>query len=176
MTRDLRNFRSFQLKFRFYFPLLIFQVQIISAQQIEQFWCLGNYKLFESAKKQLADPLFSSYSAWNSTYLGGGFSLLESQTSYTYRFWISCQALCLPKIAGRYFSSLLFNQIMAHDSIGFELFIYLCLDWQTPQEIFHWVFCLCRLKALKMVSCLDVISCYLLRGIYSKTNRNRKLN
>ena len=47
---------------------------------------------------------------------------------------------------------------MAHDGIGFELFIYLCLDWQTPQEIFHWVFCLCRLKALKMVSCLDVIS------------------
>ena len=97
-------------------------------------------------------------------------------TNLIYRFWISCQALCLSKTAGRLFSSLLFNQIMAHDGIGFELFIYLCLDWQTLQEIFHWVFCLCRLKALKMVSCLDVMSCYLLRGIYSKTNRNRKLN
>ena len=57
-----RNFRSFQLKFRFYFPLLIFQVQIFSAQQIEQFWCLDNYKLLVSTEKQLADPLFSSYS------------------------------------------------------------------------------------------------------------------
>ena len=63
MTRDLRNFRSFQLNFRFCFALLIFQVQIISTQQIEQFWCLENYKLLVSAEKQLADPLFSSYSA-----------------------------------------------------------------------------------------------------------------
>ena len=37
-------------------------MQIISAQQIEQFWCLENYELFVSAEKQLADPLFSSYS------------------------------------------------------------------------------------------------------------------
>ena len=59
---DLQKFRSFQLNFRFCFPFLIFQVQIISAQQIEQFWCLENYELFVSAEKQLADPLFSSYS------------------------------------------------------------------------------------------------------------------
>ena len=32
-------------------------------------------------------------------YIEADFSLLESQTSY--RFWISRQALCLPKIAGR---------------------------------------------------------------------------
>ena len=25
---------------------------------------------------------------------------------------------------------------MAHDGIGFELFMYLCSDWQIPQEIF----------------------------------------
>ena len=62
MTRDLQNFCSFQLNFRFCFPFLIFQVQIISAQQIEQFWCLENYELFVSAEKQLADPLFSSNS------------------------------------------------------------------------------------------------------------------
>ena len=62
MTRDLRNFRSFQLNFRFCFPLLIFQVQMISAQQIEQFCRLESYKLLVSAEKQLADPLFSSYS------------------------------------------------------------------------------------------------------------------
>jgi len=62
MTRDLRISRSFQLKVRFYFPFLIFQVQIISAQQIVQFWCLDNYELFVSNEKQLVDPLFSSYS------------------------------------------------------------------------------------------------------------------
>ena len=38
-------------------------MQIISAKQIEQFWCLDNYKLFVSTETQLADPLFSSYSA-----------------------------------------------------------------------------------------------------------------
>ena len=37
-------------------------MQIISAQQIEQFRCLENYKLLVSAEKKLADPLFSSYS------------------------------------------------------------------------------------------------------------------
>ena len=62
MTRDLRTFCCFQLNFRFCFPLLIFQVQMISAQQIEQFCRLENYKLLVSAEKQLADPLFSSYS------------------------------------------------------------------------------------------------------------------
>jgi len=62
MTRDLRNFCSFQLNFRFFFVLLIFQLQIINAQQIEQFWCLEIYELFVSAEEQLADPLFSSYS------------------------------------------------------------------------------------------------------------------
>ena len=62
MTRDLRNFCSFQLNFRFCFALLIFPMQIISTQQIEQFWCLKNYKLLVSAEKQLEDPLFSSYS------------------------------------------------------------------------------------------------------------------
>ena len=41
-------------------------MQIISTQQIEQFWCLENYKLFVSAEKQLAHPLFSSYSALQS--------------------------------------------------------------------------------------------------------------
>ena len=35
---------------------------MISAEQIEQFWCLDNYELFVSVEKQLADPLFSSYS------------------------------------------------------------------------------------------------------------------
>ena len=62
MTRDLRNFCSFQQNVRFCFPFLIFQVQIISAEQIEQFWCLDNYELFVSGEKQLADPLFSPYS------------------------------------------------------------------------------------------------------------------
>ena len=62
MTRDLRNFGDFQLNLRFYFPLLILQVKIISVQQIEQFWCLQSYELFVSVEKQLADPLFSSYS------------------------------------------------------------------------------------------------------------------
>ena len=65
MTRDLQNFRSFQLNSRLYFPLFIIQVQVISTQQIEQFWCLENYKLFVSTEKQLADPLFSSHSAEN---------------------------------------------------------------------------------------------------------------
>ena len=35
---------------------------MISAQQIEQFCRIENYKLLVSAEKQLADPLFSSYS------------------------------------------------------------------------------------------------------------------
>ena len=35
---------------------------MISAEQIEQFWCLDNYEFFVSGEKQLADPLFSSYS------------------------------------------------------------------------------------------------------------------
>ena len=64
MTRDLWNFCSLQLNFRFRFPILIFQAQLISAQQIEQFWCLENYELFVSADKQLADPLFSSHSVF----------------------------------------------------------------------------------------------------------------
>ena len=34
-------------------------------------------------------------------YIGADFSLLESQTSYRYRFWISRLALHLPKKAGR---------------------------------------------------------------------------
>ena len=35
---------------------------MISAQQMEQFCRIENYKLLVSAEKQLADPLFSSYS------------------------------------------------------------------------------------------------------------------
>ena len=61
-TRDLRNVCSFQLTFRFHMLFLIFKVHIISIQQIEQFWCLETYKLLVPAQKQLAHPLFSSYS------------------------------------------------------------------------------------------------------------------
>ena len=59
----LQTFRSFQPTFRFHMPFLTFKAQIISAQQIEQSWCLEAYKLFAPAQKQLAHPLFSSYSA-----------------------------------------------------------------------------------------------------------------
>ena len=61
-TRDLQNICSFQLTFRFHMLFLIFKVHIISIQQIEQFWSLETYKLFVPAQKQLAHPLFSSYS------------------------------------------------------------------------------------------------------------------
>ena len=43
-------------------PFLNFKARIISAHQIEQSWCLEIYKLFIPALKQLAHPLFSSYS------------------------------------------------------------------------------------------------------------------
>ena len=45
---------------------------MISAQQIEQFCRIENYKLLVSAEKQLADPLFSSYSVEEQTKLFGG--------------------------------------------------------------------------------------------------------
>ena len=61
-TRDLRNVCRFQLTFRFHMLFLIFKVHVISIQQIEQFWCLWNYKLFVPTQKQLVYPLFSSYS------------------------------------------------------------------------------------------------------------------
>ena len=61
-TRDLQNVCSFQLTFRFHMLFFIFKEHIISIQQIEQFWCLETYKLFVPAQKQLAHPLFSSYS------------------------------------------------------------------------------------------------------------------
>ena len=58
----LQTFRSFQPTFRFHMPFLNFKARIISAHQIEQSWCLETYKLFVPALKQLAHPLFSSYS------------------------------------------------------------------------------------------------------------------
>ena len=58
----LQTFRSFQPTFRFHMPFLTFKARIISAHQIEQSWCLEIYKLFVPALKQLAHPLFSSYS------------------------------------------------------------------------------------------------------------------
>ena len=60
---NLQTFRSFQPTFRFHMPFLNFKARIISAHQIEQSWCLETYKLFVPALKQLAHPLFSSYSA-----------------------------------------------------------------------------------------------------------------
>ena len=59
----LQTFRSFKPTFRFHMPILTFKAQIISAQQIEQSLCLETYKLLALAQKQLAHPLFSSYSA-----------------------------------------------------------------------------------------------------------------
>ena len=58
----LQTFRSFQPTFRFHMPFLTFKARMISAQQIDQSWCLEAYKLFAPAQKQLAHPLFSSYS------------------------------------------------------------------------------------------------------------------
>ena len=58
----LQTFRSFQPTFRFHLPFLTFKARIIRAQQIEQSWCLETYKLVAPAQKQLAHPLFSSYS------------------------------------------------------------------------------------------------------------------
>ena len=60
-----QTFRSFQPTFRFHMPFLTFKARIISAQQSEQSWCLETYKLFASAQKQLAHPLFSFYSVCN---------------------------------------------------------------------------------------------------------------
>ena len=45
-------------------PTWTLKARIISAHQIEQSWCLETYKLFAPAQKQLAYPLFSSYSAY----------------------------------------------------------------------------------------------------------------
>ena len=60
----LQTFRSFQPTFRFHMPFLTFKARMISAQQIDQSWCLEAYKLFAPAQKQLAHPLFSSYSVY----------------------------------------------------------------------------------------------------------------
>ena len=68
----LQTFCSFQPTFRFHMPFLTFKARIISAQQIEQSWCLETYKLFAPTQKQLAHPLFSSYSvlsSWRKSFL-----------------------------------------------------------------------------------------------------------
>ena len=62
----LQIFCSFQPTFRFQMPFLTFKAWIISSQQIEQSWFLETYKLFAPTQKQLAHPLFSSNSVFNS--------------------------------------------------------------------------------------------------------------
>ena len=65
-------------------PFLTFKAQIISAQQIEQSWCLETYKLFAPAQKQLAHPLFSSYSVVSRAWIKAemAFSAPEAQWVY----------------------------------------------------------------------------------------------